>query len=223
MTSGGPPVRALISDFGGVLTTPLVEAFAVYHEHSGISAEELGSAMAQAETAHGEHPLFELEKGTITEDEFRDRLDRHLPGKRLGTFRDTYFEHLHPNEPMIALMRELRESGVRMGMLTNNVREWAPLWRAKLPDIDDLFELVVDSAFVGMRKPDPEIYLLTVERMGGLEPQECVFLDDMAINCDAARALGMMAVRFETNEQSISEVRAAFAPGVLAAGVSPKK
>ena len=89
------------------------------------------------------------------------------PGTSLTGMRDVYFEHLHPNLPMIELMRDLRDRGLRMAMLTNNVREWEPQWRAKLPDIDEIFEVVVDSAFVGMRKPDPEIYELTLERLGG--------------------------------------------------------
>ena len=63
-------------------------------------------------------------------------------------------------------MRELRDAGLRMALLTNNVREWEPRWRPMLPEIDEIFEVVVDSAFVGMRKPEPEIYLLTVERLG---------------------------------------------------------
>ena len=62
-------------------------------------------------------------------------------------------------------MRELRDRGYRMAILTNNVREWEELWRAKLP-VDEIFELVVDSAWVGMRKPDPAIYQLTIERLG---------------------------------------------------------
>ena len=69
-------------------------------------------------------------------------------------FKEIYFEALDPNEPMIELMRRLQSSGLRMALLTNNVREWEPLWRAMLP-VDEIFELVVDSAFVGMRKPDP--------------------------------------------------------------------
>ena len=72
------------------------------------------------------------------------------------------------------------------------MREWEPLWRAKLPEIDEIFEVVVDSAFVGMRKPEPEIYELTLERLGdGLAAEDCLFVDDIDVNCDAARALGM--------------------------------
>ena len=67
-----------------------------------------------------------------------------------------------------------------MALLTNNVREWEPLWRSMLP-VDEIFELVVDSAFVGMRKPDPPIYELTIERLGdGIAPRDCLFVDDVA-------------------------------------------
>ena len=90
------------------------------------------------------------------------------------------------------------------------MREWEPLWRAKLPEVDELFEVVVDSAFVGLRKPDPAIYELTLERLGGVAPERCVFVDDLDMNCDAARELGMTAVRFENADQAIPEIRAAF-------------
>jgi putative hydrolase of the HAD superfamily len=203
-------IRALISDFGGVLTTPLIESFIAYQRESGIALEDLGSAMGRLmEEDGGRHPLFELEKGNITEDEFTRRLGAAL-GRELSSMRDTYFENLHPNEPMIEYMRGLREDGIRLALLTNNVREWEPLWRAKLPDVDELFEVVVDSGFVGMRKPEPEIYELTLERMGGgLRFEECAFLDDIEVNCDAARVLGMTAIRFHDNDQAMAELEAA--------------
>ena len=149
-------IKAVICDFGGVLTTPLVRSFLAYQEHSGISLTELGQAMAKVtEEAGGAHPLYELERGHISEAEFLGSIERALGGKKLDGFSEKYFEHLHRNEPMIDCMRSLRDRGLRMAMLTNNVREWEPLWRAKLPEIDEIFELVVDSAFVGMRKPEP--------------------------------------------------------------------
>jgi putative hydrolase of the HAD superfamily len=203
-------IRAVISDFGGVLTTPLMESFLAYQRESGVSLEDLGVAMAKLmQEDGGRHPLFELEKGHMTEDEFTRRLSRAL-GREVGSMRDTYFENLHPNEPMIEYMRGLRGDGIRLALLTNNVREWEPLWRAKLPDVDELFEVVIDSGFVGMRKPDPEIYELTLERLGdGLSAEECAFLDDIEVNCDAARALGMTAIRFHDNEQAIAELNEA--------------
>jgi len=203
----------LISDFGGVLTTPLQAGFLAWQEESGVSLEALGTAMALAAEEHGgENLLFLLERGEITEAEFGDRIHAHLDtGLDLARLRALYFERLDPNREMIEFVRELRGRGLRAALLTNNIREWEPLWRAKLPEIDELFELVVDSAFVGLRKPDPAIYALTLERLGGVSPEDCVFVDDLDVNCDAARALGMAAVRFVNAEQAIPEIESALA------------
>jgi putative hydrolase of the HAD superfamily len=199
----------LICDFGGVLTTPLQEGFLAYQDESGVSLEELGKAMGRAADEHGEHPLFVLERGEITEAEFRTRIESHLEdGFDLARLRALYFERLDPNLAMIDFVRGLRGRGVRTALLTNNVREWEPLWRAKLPEIDELFEVVVDSAFVGLRKPDHAIFELTLERLGGVAPERCVFVDDLDVNCEAARALGMAAVRFENAEHAIPEIEA---------------
>jgi epoxide hydrolase-like predicted phosphatase len=209
----GTQTTTVISDFGGVLTTPLVQSFAAVQDETGIPFEELGKAMAAIQEKDGKHPLFELEKGNLSEPDFLAKLGDALEpalGHRpeLHRFREIYFEALHPNEPMIELMREAKERGFRMGMLTNNVREWEPFWRSMLP-VDEIFEEVVDSAFVGYRKPDREIYDLTLERMGGPSPEECLFVDDTDVNCDAARALGMSAVHYRHNEQAIAEIREA--------------
>src|SRR5687768_14019917 len=167
--------------------------------------------MQRATEAHGEHPLYVLERGEISEAEFARRLEEQLDaGFDLARLRHLYFERIEPNPPMIRYMAELRERGLRMALLTNNVREWEPLWRAKLPELDEIFELVVDSAFVGMRKPERRIYELTLKRMGdGLRAEDCLFLDDFDVNCEAARALGMTAVRFDHAEQAIAEVESA--------------
>jgi epoxide hydrolase-like predicted phosphatase len=213
-------IRAIVSDFGGVLTTPLLGSFAAFQDHSGIAPEMLGRAMQAVADDDGKHPLFELEKGNTTEEAFLEKISLPLRAElghdpELHGFREVYFNALEPNEPMIALMREL-QAGHRMALLTNNVREWEPLWRTMLP-VDEIFELVVDSAFVGMRKPEAGIYELTLERLreagaDGLEPGECLFVDDVEVNVEAARDLGMTAVRFESNEQAIPEIRAALGP-----------
>ena len=202
--------RAVISDFGGVLTTPLGNAFAAWQRESGVALEDLGRAMAAATERHGEHPLFMLERGEISQEQFVQRVDAELGGQSLDGVLDVWFEHLERNVEMIDLMRELRGRGLRMALLTNNVREWEPRWRAMVPEIDEIFEVVVDSAFVGMRKPDPGIYRLTLERLGdGLEPTDCIFVDDMAVNCQAASELGMTAVVFEDSDQARAEIESA--------------
>ncbi len=206
------PARAIISDFGGVLTTPLMRSFAAFQDHTGIPPEALGRAMQAIADRDGAHPLFELEKGRVTEAAFLDRIADALEpelGHRpeMHRFTEIYFEALDPNEPMIELMRRAKAGGHRMALLTNNVREWEPLWRSMLP-VDEIFELVVDSAFVGSRKPEPEIYELTLERLGdGIEPGDCLFVDDVEVNVEAARGLGLKAVHFRDNEQAIPEIR----------------
>jgi putative hydrolase of the HAD superfamily len=212
--SESPSIRAVISDFGGVLTNKLIEAFAAFQDETGISTEQLGRGMQRVAERDGEYPLFRLERGEISEQEFLEDLSWGLEPElghrpKLHRFREIYFAALHPNEPMLALMRELRERGLRMAILTNNVREWEELWRSKLP-LDEIFEVIVDSGWVGMRKPEPEIYLLTIERLGdGLRPPDCLFVDDNLLNVEAARELGMTAVQFHSNEQAIGEIRAA--------------
>jgi putative hydrolase of the HAD superfamily len=206
-------ITTVISDFGGVLTSPLVQSFAAVQDETGIPFEELVKAMARVQEVEGRHPLFELETGRITEADFLgkigDALEPALGHKpELHRFREIYFDALHPNEPMIDVMRKAKEGGHRMGLLTNNVREWEPLWRSMLP-VDEIFEVVVDSGFVGCRKPDREIYDLTLERLGGIAPGECLFIDDTDVNCDAARALGMSAVHYRDNDQAIGEIREA--------------
>ena len=205
-------ISAVICDFGGVLTTPLIGAFLAFQEHSGVTLEELGNAMAKlARDSDGEHPLFRLEKGELSEADFLRALEDALGGDvALEGFGERYFEHLHPDEEMIDLMRGLRRRGLRMALLTNNVREWEPLWRAKLPDIDGIFEVVVDSAFVGMRKPEPGIYELTLERLGdGVNAADCLFVDDTEANCEMAAELGMTAVHFRDAAQARAEIVAA--------------
>jgi putative hydrolase of the HAD superfamily len=206
-------ITTVISDFGGVLTTPLIQSFAAVQDETGVPFEELGKAMSEINEVEGVHPLYELEKGNVTEPEFLRKLGDALApilGHRpeLHRFREIYFEALHPNEPMIELMREAKADGRRMALLTNNVREWEPLWRSMLP-VDEIFEVVVDSGFVGCRKPDHEIYELTLERLGGVDPESCLFIDDSDVNVDAAVELGMATVHYQHNEQALGEIRTA--------------
>jgi putative hydrolase of the HAD superfamily len=207
-------IEAVVSDFGGVLTTPLLTSFMAVQDEIGIAPEALGKAMRAITEEDGENPLYKMERGEIAEVDFLARLGEGLEpllGHRpeLHRFREIYFEALHPNEEMIALLRELKADGKRMAMLTNNVKEWEPLWRQMLP-VDEIFETVVDSGFVGCRKPEPQIYELTLERLG-LPAEACLFIDDLEPNIVGARKAGMTAVHFRDNAQAIAEIRAALA------------
>ena len=209
MAEGGR-FQAVVSDFGGVLTTPLIQSFMAFQDETGITAEQLGEAMRSVAEADGENPLFAMERGEMTEVDFVDRIADGLEpllGHRpqMHRFKEIYFEALNPNPPMIDLMRELKAAGYRMAMLTNNVREWEPLWRSMLP-VDEIFETVVDSAFVGCRKPESKIYRITLERIE-LPAESCLFVDDVLVNCEGAKKAGMDAVHFQSNDQAITEIR----------------
>jgi putative hydrolase of the HAD superfamily len=113
---------------------------------------------------------------------------------------------MQPNHELLERYRALREGGMRLALCTNNVREWEPLWRAKLP-VDELFEVVVDSAFVGTRKPEPRIYAITLERLG-LPGEACAFVDDLDVNVAAAKEAGMHGIHYRDNAQAIAELDA---------------
>ncbi len=202
----------MISDFGGVLTTPLLAAFDRVQDDLDVPLDAYRPAMMRALETDGVHPLFALERGEITESEFLRRLERgleHTLGREVSLhgFGARLMEAMQPNEAMLDLYRDLRrEHDLRFALCTNNVREWEPRWRALLP-IDELFEVVVDSAFVGTRKPEPEIYAITLERLG-LPAEVCAFVDDLEVNVAAAREAGIHGVVFRDTAQATAELRA---------------
>lgn len=216
MTAAGPlprpdGIRAIVSDFIGVLTTPIAGVFTQFQEEVGIPPEALRHALARATQRTGTNPLFELECGRMSEDAFLATLEEDLEAQigrsvSMRAFTDHYWAGLAHNEDLVAFLRMARDAGYRLALLTNNVVEWEPRWRQKWP-IDELFETVVDSGFVGLRKPDPAIYELTLQRLG-LPPAACVFIDDLEHNVVAAREVGLHAVHFRQTEQAIGDVRA---------------
>jgi putative hydrolase of the HAD superfamily len=202
----------VISDFGGVLTSPLMQAFNRVQDDMDVPVEAYGPAMIHSLAHDGVHPLFALERGEITEAEFLARLERGLAATlgrdvTLHGFGARLMNGLGPNQELFDHYAALkRDRGLRFALCTNNVREWEPLWRALLP-IDDVFEVVVDSAFVGTRKPEPEIYALTLGRLG-LPAAACAFVDDLERNVEAARDAGMEGIVFRDTAQAIAELEA---------------
>jgi putative hydrolase of the HAD superfamily len=203
-------IQAVISDFGGVLTVPLLGAFEQIQDGTNVPPEAYGEAMAYSLREDGVHPLFALERGEIAETDFLSRVERGLAESAgitvsLHGFGVRLMDALAPNRELFDYYRTLRrDRGMRFALCTNNVREWEPLWRPKLP-IDELFEVVVDSAFVGTRKPEPEIYAITLERLG-LPAEACAFLDDLEVNVHAAREAGMHGVVYRDNARAVTEL-----------------
>ncbi|MFI6578243.1 HAD family hydrolase [Nocardiopsis sp. NPDC050513] len=204
-------IDTVVTDYGGVLTNPLAETLERFARTVGHTADALVRAVAAATERHGTAPMALLEVGAITEAEMVARVAAELPGGGLAlpedqTFGETWFAGRVGNEGFVEFLRGLGMDGYRLALLTNNVVEWEELWRATLP-ADDLFDVVVNSAHEGVRKPAPEIYRLVLERLG-TTPERCVFVDDLEANLAAAAEIGMATVHFQHNEQAAAEVTA---------------
>ncbi|MGW1774313.1 HAD family hydrolase [Streptomyces sp. NPDC002104] len=203
-------ITTVVVDYGGVLTNPLQETFAAFAEAVNVPFPELRGAFARAAQRHGRNPMADLETASCTEREMVERVLAELPGRTyeelLGDkeFGEVWFRVRTVNERLVRFIRELRENGYRTALLTNNVVEWGPRWRAQLP-VDELFDAVVDSSAEGVRKPDPLIYRRLLERLPAAA-HECLFLDDLDENCRTAADLGMLAVHFTTTDEAIDQI-----------------
>jgi putative hydrolase of the HAD superfamily len=196
---------AVIFDVGGVLVESPFQAALRWQERSGLPDEAMLILLTlfrhySAVPGPGDppHPWHRVETGELPVAEFLDQAKAEVRAE-LGP--DVALPDIGPDDlnvyldvpalwPTVALVRELRAEGYRTAICTNNVREWAG-WRASLPL--DLFDVVVDSSEVGLRKPDPAIYRLTCELLG-VEPAAAVFCDDHPDNVAAAEAAGLTGV-----------------------------
>lgn len=188
-------VKAVMFDFGGVLTESMGPMFDTIAASAGADAAEVAALLLGGYDAE-DHPLHRLEVGKATFTELCDwaRAEGADRGWRLELA--PMIEHLETvalRPAMLDCVESLRRRGYRTAVVTNNFKEITALWRARI-DIDRLFDTVIASCEVGVRKPDPRIFHLTLERLGGLAPEEAVLLDDFEINLSGARAIGMHGI-----------------------------
>lgn len=200
-------------DFGGVLSPSQAELFAAFERKTGISPQQLAAALRAMSGDRGEDALATLELGLITEAEWGRQIGLALAAAgvdqsraRLESFGAQWFEGMQGNAGMLGAVRRLRRDGHRVGILSNNVREWSPSWRPMVEPAGG-FDLIIDSCQVGIRKPDPRIYRLA-ETTAGVEAADCVLIDDVADNVAAALAAGWRAVHFQTTEQALRDLGA---------------
>jgi putative hydrolase of the HAD superfamily len=172
--------KALLVDFGGVLTTEIWSSFAAFCDQRGLdpeAAKELFRECPEALTM-----LRGLETGQIEPQEFERRFAELLGTEPEGLV-EGLFAGLQPDQTMIAAVGRARAAGVPTGLISNS---W--VMDHYTEEIRALFDAVVISAEVGLHKPQPGIYLLAAQRLG-VAPQECVFVDDLRENCAGAEAL----------------------------------
>ncbi|ADB30747.1 HAD-superfamily hydrolase, subfamily IA, variant 3 [Kribbella flavida DSM 17836] len=206
-------LRGLLVDWGGVLTSGLEDALGRWAEGDNLDFEAYFQAVVDwlaVNPAEAElNPIHALERGQIAVPDFERKLAAQLV-RRDGTplpaegLIERMFAHFEHQPQMSALVRRARGHGLKTALLSNSWGNTYPrdTW-------DGMFDDIVISGEVGLRKPEPEIFLLAAERLG-LAPAECVFVDDLELNVDGARAVGMTAVHHTSYDETRRELQSLF-------------
>jgi epoxide hydrolase-like predicted phosphatase len=179
--------HGLIVDFGGVLTTDVFAAFRAFCQAEGLANDTVRDRFRSDPEAR--ELLAGLETGALATAEFEPRFAALLgvsPDGLIGRL----FAGMQADDAMLDGVRALRAAGVRTGLLSNSWGDGLAYDQALL---EELFDAVVISSDVGLRKPDPAVYELAAAQLG-LPPEDCVFVDDLPGNLKPARALGMATV-----------------------------
>jgi putative hydrolase of the HAD superfamily len=191
-----PSYRALIVDYGGVLTTSIGASFAAFCLEAGIDPERFKIIVADAYGSDGSDGMIaRVERGVLSPREFERWLAEALSegSARAVTatgLRRRMFARVRPDEAMIDAVRRLHAAGTKTAVISNT---WGPPIAYGAKRMKAIFDAIVRSDEVGLRKPDPEIYLLTTELLQ-VGPAQCVFVDDLLQNVEGARAVGMHAL-----------------------------
>jgi epoxide hydrolase-like predicted phosphatase len=210
MTQAPPPDRALrglLVDYGGVLTTSVLDAFQEFERLEGLEPAALARLLRKDPRAR--ELLAGLEVGSATEAQFESGL-----GGLLGVPADGLISRLlrvRPEQAMIEAVRAVHESGVRTALVSNS---WGSTGYPR-ELLHELFDVVLVSGEVGLRKPDPAIYLRAAGGLG-VEPAECVFVDDLTVNLEPAARLGMTALHHTDPALTISALSRLFRVSIAA-------
>jgi putative hydrolase of the HAD superfamily len=196
--------RAVLFDIGGVLTVSPVTRIMEYCAEYGISDE----LRTQIFAGH-EGTWSRFERSELTPAEFVAEFDRHLMEAGVDArgphFMEWFFQGFQPRPEMIAVVQHLR-GRLKLGAITNNVARNEPAQRRTAGlDVHSLFDVVVESAVVGVRKPEPRIYEIACEKLD-VRPVEAVFLDDLGANLKGAKALGMATIKVDHTLSALYEL-----------------
>ena len=191
------PITAVLFDFGGVFTPSPFSVVGAAALELGVSEQVAVDLCFGPYAEDGDHPWHRLERGEVRlEVAHRELLAlASAAGVEIDVFQVLAKIGREDDDRilMVERVRTLREAGYRTALVTNNVAEFGDGWRQLIP-VDELFELVVDSSQVGVRKPDPRIFRLALEQLDGVRPEQAVFLDDFEANVSGARQVGMHGI-----------------------------
>jgi epoxide hydrolase-like predicted phosphatase len=196
--------RGLLIDFGGVLTSNVFASFAAFCAAEGLEPDVVRDAFRGDETAR--QLLYDLETGALGPEPFSVALAERLGVADPTDLPQRLFAGVTPDEAMIAEVRALHDRGVRTGLVSNSWGDATAYDRALFAEI---FVGFVFSWLVGRRTPDPAIYALGARTIG-VDPAECVFVDDLGGNLKPAAALGMATIKHVDAPSTIAQLRELF-------------
>ena len=202
--------KAVLWDFGGVITSSPFEAFNRYEKERGLPSDFLRSINA---TNPDSNAWAQLESSQVTVDEFDELFAQEAESKGHRVMGKDVLELLSGDvrPEMVNALKAIKAQH-QIGCITNNVNTGQGPGMAKssekaaqVAEIMALFDVVIESSKVGIRKPDPEIYRMTCEQMS-IQPEETIYLDDLGINLKPARALGMTTIKVLNADQALDEL-----------------
>jgi epoxide hydrolase-like predicted phosphatase len=191
--------RAVLFDFGGVLTTSVWDSFAAFCRSEGLDPDAIKNLFRTDPEALKE--LRGLETGELSESDFEATFGKRLGLENPDGLIDSMFVGMKPVESMVEAVKRIRASELLTGLVSNS-------WSTEHYDrklLAELFDAVVISAEVHLHKPQPEIYRLAAERLE-VEPGECIFVDDLKENCEGAEAVGMTPLRHRDAQETIAKL-----------------
>jgi putative hydrolase of the HAD superfamily len=200
--------EALLIDFGGVLTTNVFDSYAAFCRAEGLRPNAVGESFARDETAA--RLLVDAEEGRLSEEEFGRRLAARLcegsdleldPAGLLGRLN----AGLRPEPAMVRATAAIRASGVTTVLVSNSLGDGTYGWC----DFDELFDHVVLSGQVGVRKPSRRIFRIALDR-AGVAPERCVMVDDLEQNLVGARRLGIGTILHREPAATLAELEQVF-------------
>jgi putative hydrolase of the HAD superfamily len=199
-------VRAVLFDFGGVISSSPLEGFTAYEKRIGLPV----GFIAQLNMAnHHENAWAKFERGQISQEEFLPLFEQEarIAGYELDAREVLAALAARERPEMIEALHRLHKAGLSLALLTNNI---APLdLDGPMRELFALFDVIMQSSVEGIRKPEPEFYLRALDRLGGIPPTEAVFLDDLGVNLKPARALGITTIKVADPHAALRELEAA--------------
>jgi epoxide hydrolase-like predicted phosphatase len=205
-------IDAVLFDFAGVLTNPVMGRLAELSESMGQKSGALRQLlMGDYGTGDHEldrHPWHQLERGEVTMDEYQVMIQPYFDEAGIPNFAQNLGKGLSGagvRESMVDLVTRLRSAGVRTAILSNNVAEFRTGWTAMI-DAYNLVEHVIDSSEIGMRKPEARIYRHAADLVD-VSVERIAFLDDLEVNVEGARRVGIHGIHVDDEATSaIAEV-----------------